>query len=353
MDGDSEADTVDLDEIPDNFELCLFSIQPYDAGAYLGSGNRTVCYGDIIRLQHVTSLKYVSALKRDWAHKETSKRRVSLAPGDSQVDMRYEAENLEAFNENFKDSKYIVFPKPVKELCGKQVLVESKIDGKPLSQYYITADDPVDEAHAHLARCGADLVFQMVLTDNFFHADIHPGNILVGWFPNDPLPFLGMLDVGVTQTLTQHQRDVSHKFMASIVRKDWDDTTKYILEMGGEQPYCDKAAFIRDVSAHCERMMPHKIPKTWEETFWHYGRKYGVLAHAAKKTGFATDFVQGIFNLIQEHKVRIEPPYASLLFSCLMMEFIANQVDPKMDAIQYSAPWFVSNAYRSPKRLAV
>ena len=46
-------------------------------------------------------------------------------------------------------------------------------------------------------------------------------------------------------------------------------------------------------------MMPHKIPKTWEETFWHYGRKYGVLAHAAKKTGFATDFVQGIFNLIQ------------------------------------------------------
>mmetsp|Transcript_108171 Transcript_108171/g.183022 ORF Transcript_108171/g.183022 Transcript_108171/m.183022 type:complete len:287 (+) Transcript_108171:1236-2096(+) len=270
-----------------------------------------------------------------------------------QVDMRYEAENLEAFNENFKDSKYIVFPKPVKELCGKQVLVESKIDGKPLSQYYITADDPVDEAHAHLARCGADLVFQMVLTDNFFHADIHPGNILVGWFPNDPLPFLGMLDVGVTQTLTQHQRDVSHKFMASIVRKDWDDTTKYILEMGGEQPYCDKAAFIRDVSAHCERMMPHKIPKTWEETFWHYGRKYGVLAHAAKKTGFATDFVQGIFNLIQEHKVRIEPPYASLLFSCLMMEFIANQVDPKMDAIQYSAPWFVSNAYRSPKRLAV
>ena len=31
---------MDLDEIPDNFELCLFSIQPYDAGAYLGSGNR-------------------------------------------------------------------------------------------------------------------------------------------------------------------------------------------------------------------------------------------------------------------------------------------------------------------------
>ena len=145
-----------------------------------------------------------------------------------------------------RDPKSFISTTPIfVELCGKQVLVESKIDGKPLSQYYITADDPVDEAHAHLARCGADLVFQMVLTDNFFHADIHPGNILVGWFPNDPLPFLGMLDVGVTQTLTQHQRDVSHKFMASIVRKDWDDTTKYILEMGGEQPYCDKAAFIR------------------------------------------------------------------------------------------------------------
>lgn len=31
-----------------------------------------------------------------------------------------------------------------------------------------------------------DLVFQMALTDNFFHADVHPGNILVGYYPGDP-----------------------------------------------------------------------------------------------------------------------------------------------------------------------
>eukprot|EP00667_Euglena_gracilis_P008757 EG_transcript_8875 len=271
-----------------------------------------------------------------------------------QVDLRFEAENLEAFNKNFENSKYIMFPKPVQGLCGEQVLVESYIPGKSLTEYYI---DPVkqeiDPPRQHLARCGADLVFQMVLTDNFFHADIHPGNILVGHYPNDPMPYMGVLDVGVTQTLTQEQRDVAHSFMASIVRKDWHKTSHSLLAMSHKQEFCDKEAFEKAILAHCSSMLPTHVPKTLTEKAYHYGRKFGLLAHAPKRTLFATDFVQGIFNIIQEQHVKIDPPYASLLFSCLMMEFMVNKVDPKMDVVMYSAPWFVSNAYKTPKRLAI
>lgn len=48
-----------------------------------------------------------------------------------------------------------------------------------------------------------------------------------------------------------------------------------------------------------------------------------------------TTFVEGIFGAIQQHHVRIDPAYASLLLSCLMMEAIANQCDPTMDVVSY------------------
>jgi len=270
------------------------------------------------------------------------------------VDLQFEAENLETFNKNFEHARYIVFPKAVPGLCSDNVLVESFIDGRPLTEFYLDPTNPViDPPRQHLACCGADLVFQMVLTDNFFHADVHPGNILVGYYPGDPKPFLGVLDAGVTQTLTQEQRDVSYRFLAAILLKDWGTTTQSLLEMSPRQEFCDREALKQAVTKHCSAMLPTTVPKTAMEAFYHYGRKFGILSHAPKRTMFATEFVQGIFNLIQEHKVKIDPPYASLLFSCLMMEFMVNKVDPKMDLIRYSAPWFVSNAYKSPKRLAV
>eukprot|EP00906_Rhabdomonas_costata_P019453 RCo028403 len=277
-----------------------------------------------------------------------------------QVDLRFEADNLDTFNRNFADSKYISFPKPVPGMAAELVLVEEKVDGEPIHKWYSgrpeeIAKNPslVTPAHRHLAKKGADLFLQMIITDNFFHADIHPGNVLVCRHPEDPMPYLVLLDVGVTQCLTRHQRDTSHQLMASIVLKDWPRMADALLSMSGTQNFCDVERFTTDIIKHGEAMLPVHHPKTFEEYVYHYGRRFGLIAHAKKKTGFATDFVQGIFNLVQKHRVKIDPPFASLLFSCLLMEKVANQIDPTMDVVMYCAPWFVSNAFKAPKRYAV
>lgn len=275
-----------------------------------------------------------------------------------QVDLRFEADNLETFIKNFAESKYISFPKPV--FASELVLVEQKIDGEPIHKWYSGRPEEVKAnpslvtpAHRHLAKKGADLFLQMILTDNFFHADIHPGNVLVSRQKDDPMPYLVLLDVGVTQCLTRHQRDTSHQLMASIVLKDWPRMADAILSMSSSQDHCSVSKFTEDIVRHGQAMLPVHHPKNLEEYMYHYGRKFGILSHAQKKTGFATDFVQGIFNLVQKHRVKIDPPFASLLFSCLMMEKVANQVDPTMDVVMYAAPWFVSNAFKAPRRYAV
>lgn len=83
------------------------------------------------------------------------------------------------------------------------------------------------------------------------HADIHPGNILVSYGKADPLPFLAVLDVGVCQTLTKHQRDVSHEFLRAIVTGDWLHVGDAVLKMAQRQDYCDVHKFSEVWVPHC------------------------------------------------------------------------------------------------------
>ena len=157
-----------------------------------------------------------------------------------QVDLRFEAENLKAFRDNFQFSKYVIFPKPI--LASELVLVEEKIYGSPLHEWY-GGDGDKSPAHRRLAQSGSDLFLQMILTDNFFHADIHPGNCLVGQRKGEELPYLAMLDVGVCQTLTKEQRDVSHEFLTSIVVGDWEKVAGSLLRMSPSQDFCNHENF--------------------------------------------------------------------------------------------------------------
>ena len=106
---------------------------------------------------------------------------------------------------------------------------------------------------------------------------------------------------------------------------------------------------IRDI---CNRLMPPFEPKSLPDRLWLVASKLGLTPRTTKKTGMCTDFVQSIFNAMQEHRVRIDPAYASLLFSCLMMECIANHCDSTLDVITHAAPWFLSSAINGPRRLA-
>ncbi|KAJ1968256.1 hypothetical protein IWQ62_001355 [Dispira parvispora] len=94
----------------------------------------------------------------------------------SQLDLREEAENLLRFRLNFWDRPEVRFPYAWKELCTSHVLVEAYEDAVSLE---LLLRHPGTSFDHRLAGMGLNAFLMMVIYDNFIHADLHPGNILV------------------------------------------------------------------------------------------------------------------------------------------------------------------------------
>ncbi|KAG8539347.1 hypothetical protein GDO81_021035 [Engystomops pustulosus] len=94
-----------------------------------------------------------------------------------QIDLRFEARNLETFQKKFEKMDFIKFPSPLRPFVTRNILVETFEDGEPLSHYLQeTGSAPIKR---RIAAMGVDMLLKMVFVDNFVHADLHPGNILV------------------------------------------------------------------------------------------------------------------------------------------------------------------------------
>ncbi|OMH78923.1 ABC1 family protein [Zancudomyces culisetae] len=102
----------------------------------------------------------------------------------SQLNLREEASNLLVFSKNFSEQKGVRFPVPLLPITGKQVLVETYSDGVPVSVFMKNAGSEFDKI---IASAGLDSFMRMMIWDNFTHADLHPGNILVSFVPPPPL----------------------------------------------------------------------------------------------------------------------------------------------------------------------
>ncbi|XP_027961974.1 uncharacterized aarF domain-containing protein kinase 2 isoform X2 [Eumetopias jubatus] len=94
-----------------------------------------------------------------------------------QIDLRYEAQNLEHFQCNFLNVNSVKFPTPLRPFVTRDVLVETYEESVPVSSYQ-QAGIPTD-LKKKIARLGINMLLKMIFVDNFVHADLHPGNILV------------------------------------------------------------------------------------------------------------------------------------------------------------------------------
>ncbi|XP_024024896.1 probable serine/threonine-protein kinase abkC [Morus notabilis] len=141
----------------------------------------------------------------------------------SQVDLSREAAHLSRFIYNFRRWKDVSFPTPLYPLVHPSVLVETYEQGESVMHY-------VDELEGHeqiktaLAHIGSHALLKMLLVDNFVHADMHPGNILVrvtkGISSPERLfksrPHVIFLDVGMTAELSKRDRANLLEFFKAV-----------------------------------------------------------------------------------------------------------------------------------------
>ncbi|KAF2303454.1 hypothetical protein GH714_018506 [Hevea brasiliensis] len=253
----------------------------------------------------------------------------------SQVDLAREAAHLSRFIYNFRRWKDVSFPKPVYPLVHPAVLVETYEQGECVSHY-------VDEIEGHnriksaLAHIGTHALLKMLLVDNFIHADMHPGNILVrvsekkssrkGLFKSKP--HVIFLDVGMTAELSKSDRVNLIEFFKAVALRDGRTAAECTLRLSKQQNCPDPKAFIEEV----------------EEAFTFWGTPEGDLIHPA-------ECMQELLEKVRHHKVNIDGNVCTVMVTTLVLEGWQRKLDPgynvmhTLQTLLLRADWAKSLSY--------
>jgi len=146
-----------------------------------------------------------------------------------ELDLMREAANTTQLKRNFQGSDMLYVPEIYWDYCRPEVLVQERIFGTPISDMDTLREDGTNINV--LAENGVDIFFTQVFRHNFFHADMHPGNIFV--LHNDPeRPKYAAVDFGIVGSLSpEDQRYLAENFLAFFDR-DYHRIAKLHLDSG-------------------------------------------------------------------------------------------------------------------------
>ena len=146
-----------------------------------------------------------------------------------ELDLMREAANAAQLKRNFQGSDMLYVPDVYWDYCRPEVLVQERIYGTPISDMDALLEAGTDIQV--LAENGVEIFFTQVFRHNFFHADMHPGNIFV--ITSDPKkPKYAAVDFGIVGTLSpEDQRYLAENFLAFFDR-DYHRIAKLHLDSG-------------------------------------------------------------------------------------------------------------------------
>lgn len=146
-----------------------------------------------------------------------------------ELDFGREEHNLQQFAARYKDNPHLKIPHPFVELCTSRVLTMEFIEGVKLSD-----SDRLDEMGSdreELARHGAEIFLDMIFVDGFFHADPHPGNIVIL-----PRNRIGLLDFGMVGRIDEALREDIEDLLIAITTSDSIQLMSIIQRIGSIPP---------------------------------------------------------------------------------------------------------------------
>lgn len=241
----------------------------------------------------------------------------------NELDFSTEAENAIRFAQNFEGYRNIRFPKVYRQASSKYVITLEYLEGKKLS-------DAVASGHSgkKLSRIGMDVIVKQIFEDGFFHADPHPGNLLILGEPASPC--VAMLDLGMVGRLSPRLRDLAVDLMVAAVRKDFEKIADVLYAIGTPTKKIDMNAYRAEVELLAEKYL-------------------GKPLKDIEISALIRDLAQGGM------KYGIELPTDFLLVgkSLMTVEGIGKMLDPDVDIFEEAKPLFLEILKKrySPERI--
>lgn len=275
-----------------------------------------------------------------------------------QLDLRIESANLTMFRKKFKDRTTAWFPYPYSDYTTRQVLVEEFAQGIPLAHFL---EDGGGVFQQEIADEGLDAFLHMLLIDNFVHADLHPGNIMVRFYKPERISLaLGRhkasLDpnqsIDVTeQVLAQlrphrHHPDAWAAQLAQIDREGFRPQLIFIdtglvtaLNQTNRTNFLDLFKAIAEFDGYrAGHLMVERCRQPDavidQEVF---ALKMQHLVLGVKSRTFALGNVRigevltEVLAMVRAHHVRMEGDFVNVVISILLLEGIGRNLNPDLD----------------------
>ena len=136
----------------------------------------------------------------------------------NELDFRIEAANAKKTYQNFTDNNYLYVPKILDKYTTKKILVMEYIDGIPITNIANLKKHNLNLKV--LSENGVRIFLKQVFQDNFFHADMHPGNIFAAK-TSPKKPFYYAVDYAICGSLSESNQILIAQMISSLLKKDF------------------------------------------------------------------------------------------------------------------------------------
>lgn len=150
-----------------------------------------------------------------------------------ETDLSREAANTKRMRANFPGSPLLYVPEVHPEWCTVRVMVAERIHGEPIDQ--VATFDRLGIDRKALAEKGLTIFFTQLLTHNFFHADMHPGNVFVET-ANPKAPRYIALDVAIVGQLSREDQLTVARLVLALTQRDFMEIIRVAHRAGWLPP---------------------------------------------------------------------------------------------------------------------
>jgi len=228
----------------------------------------------------------------------------------NELDLTLEADNTRRMRHYFTGSSMMYVPEVYMD--SKDVMVAERITGVPISD--IATFDRMGMNRADLAEKGLTIFFTQVFRDNFFHADMHPGNVFVETI-NPSNPRFIALDCAIMGELSKHDQMTVARMLLAVMNSDFMQLILVVHQAGWIPPGTDQDALAREM----RRTVGPMVSKPMHEL------------------DFAGILIQ-VMDIARRFHLEIPPQLMLLLKTLVHVEGLGTDLYPELDIWKLAKP---------------
>ncbi len=243
---------------------------------------------------------------------------------NNELDYTNEAANMERLASMLADDPRAYIPKVFSKATTSRILTMESIEGIRSGSLDRLKAEGYDLKE--IAGRGADLMMKQIFVHGFFHADPHPGNLMI--LPENIICFL---DLGMMGRLDRMTREEIVDLVMALVHRDESAIVGVLLALTRYEVEPDRRELERAISDLVNRHLYKPLRDI----------QIGKL-------------LQQIFNVIARFRLQVPPDILLLIKALTTLEGLGQRLDPEFDVIQAASPFVreIQMARFRPRRLA-